>query len=45
LSQSDPRVERAYCFVLSGGNFDGSRETWVRSDLATDIPGGVMQDT
>jgi hypothetical protein len=28
--------------VLSGGNFDKSKETWVRSDLATDIPGGVM---
>jgi hypothetical protein len=42
LSQNESRVKRAYCFVLSGGNFDKSKETWVRSDLATDIPGGVM---
>ena len=42
LRQNEPRVERAYCFVMSGQDFENSHEAWVRHDATTAIPNGVI---
>lgn len=37
----EPGVAGAFCFVSSGDQFNGNRETWVRSNVLTAIPAAV----